>query len=78
MSTTSTHETLFDSASFKPATERKGFFAKLIEARMRRGEAHVAAFLKRQSDRALADLGFSPDAIGSIRVTGKIPASHWR
>lgn len=77
MSTTST----FNRNMTTDVVERQphtGLFDKAIDARMRKGAAYVAAYLKRQSDESLANLGFKPHEITQIRATGQIPASFWR
>ena len=79
MSTTTTFD-LHDSA---PATvshgrSKSGFWARLIAARTRQGQARVANILASKSDLALADLGFNAEQIAAIRATGAIPTTFWR
>ncbi len=77
----STTTTTFEAIGPTPAegtARRKGFFARLIEARIRRGEAEVRFQMSRMSDERLADLGFTAEQIAYIRSNGRIPASFWR
>lgn len=57
---------------------RKSFFERIIEARMRQGQARVGATFERMSDAQLADLGFNPDQVRHVRKTGLVPDSYWR
>ena len=78
MSTTST---TFDDVGTLEGTRtpaKKGFFDRLIEARMRQGEARVGYQMSRMSDETLAGLGFTAEQIAHIRTNGKIPRSFWR
>lgn len=74
--TTATYDTTAASIT-GTAEPRKSFFARIIEARSRQGEARVRAVFERMSDRQLADIGFNPDQIRSVRATGRIPAEFW-
>lgn len=56
---------------------RKGFFARMIEARTRSGEAAVRFHMANMSDDRLAGLGFTAEQIAYIRTNGKIPANFW-
>lgn len=81
MSTTTidTHDyPIRDSAVAKAGPPRKGVINRLIEARIRKAESYTRSFLLRQTDRGLADLGFTAEQIREIRDTGRMPASHWR
>ncbi len=57
---------------------QKGLFQQLAENRERQAKARIRSFLLGRSDAGLAELGFSPNEISAIRVTGAIPASFWR
>lgn len=54
-------------------SSKSGFFSRLIEARIRRGEAYVSHYLSRQSDSSLAGLGFTLEQVKSFRMTGRMP-----
>lgn len=76
MSTTATINTNTTANARSPSGQ--SLFDRLIAARMRQGELHVSAYLRRQSDSTLEGLGFSAGQIAEIRSTGKFPASFWR
>jgi uncharacterized protein YjiS (DUF1127 family) len=76
MSTTTV--TFEDHAS--PATEatpRKGFWARLMEARELEARARMRPVLARMSDAQLADIGFKSDEIRAVRSGGEVSASYW-
>jgi uncharacterized protein YjiS (DUF1127 family) len=56
---------------------RKTLWQRLTEASVARGEARVRAQFARMSDHHLADIGFSPDQIRSIRAKGSVPDDFW-
>ena len=78
MSTSTTTFETISSTSGTRSTARKSFFARLIEARTRRGARQVGFQMARMSDERLADLGFTAEQIAYIRTNGRIPAGFWR
>lgn len=61
---------------------RPSFFKRaidaIIEARMREAQVKVARHLKSMSNEHLRAFGLSDTEIEELRVTGHVPASHWR
>lgn len=63
MSTMSFAGARFVASAFAPDSEHP-----VIDARLRRAEAHARPFLARLSDKDLAVLGFAPRQIAGIRA----------
>lgn len=53
------------------------FFARLIEARAKRAEVQVQAYLSKLSDDRLQDLGFTSDHIERLRERHYVQAVYW-
>ena len=77
----STTTTIFENSEAIASGQKvagKGFFDRLIQARMRRGKETVRFQMSRMSEDRLAGLGFTAEQIAYIRTNGDIPKSFWR
>lgn len=74
MSTTTTMNAGIAGVAAEP---RKGFLDRLIEARLRQGEARVRSHLAQLSDGHLMALGFTTEQVAEVRRTGRVPRSFW-
>ena len=59
------------------AAPRKGFFERLIEARMRQAQARLRSVFAHISDAQLADIGFNADQIRAARAKSAASPGYW-
>ena len=55
----------------------KSILQRLFDNRSRPVDTKIRDTLDRLSDHDLADIGFNPEHVREIRVTGKLPTSLW-